>query len=307
MSFFQDKLRKSPSKLSENQELILERIKSREKRVQEAKNTLSNVFENFRKEKKKEITEISGPFKVNEVDHYILVAFKRKFLGRKGKLTRIKMVKNDGEIVKEEETAKKILLTSLFQALIQNFPVHMIIRDELNKDLFFIKKFSSLIENGHLIIHMGQEIINITLSHELLNPEEEKQFMVEICKNFHSSVDNLLSSIAEYSEVIEKLSDLEINILSDPSDEDINKWLKLKGEQISMVENLEKNRNDYISSSKKVLEKISTSENIYLINKIFENSKSFLDQIENASHGLSNFIIQTNQVVENALMPLWQR
>lgn len=307
MSFFQEKLRKPPLKLSESQELLLERIKSREKRVQEAKNTLSNAFKSFQKEKNKEITEISGPFKVDETDHYILVAFKRKFLGRKGKLTRITVIKNDGEIVKEEETAKKTLLTSLFQALIQSIPTHMIIRDELRKDSFFLEKFSSLLENGSLVIDTTKTDITITINPELLEPtKEEKQLKLDICKNLLSSTDNLLSSIAEYSEIIEKLSDLEIDIISDPSFESIIDWLKLTEEQISTAENLTKVKNDHISASKKFLEKISTSEHIALINKIFEQSISFLNKIENMSEDLTKIITQTNNVLESILIPLWQ-
>ena len=300
MSFFQEKLREPPLKLSESQELLLERIKSREKRVQEAKNTLSNAFKSFQKEKNKEITEISGPFKTNDVDYYILVAFKRKFLGRKGKLTRITVIKNDGEIVKEEETAKKILLTSLFQALIQSIPAHMIIRDELRKNSFFIEKFSSILEKGSLLIDTGKNVINITISPELLEAEKEEK------QTKSDSYENLLSSIVEYFEIIEKLSDLEVDIISDPSFESIIDWLELTEEQISSTENLAKVRNDYISISKKFLEKISTSEHISLINKIFEQSISFLNKIENMSEDLVKIITKTNDVLESILIPLWQ-
>lgn len=307
MSFFKKKLRQPPLKLSESQELLLERIKSREKRVQEAKKAISNAFKSFQKEKNKEITEVSGPFKVNDADHYILVAFEKKFLGRKGKLTRITVIKNDGEIVKEEGAVKKILLTSLFQALIQSIPAHMIIRDELRKDSFFLEKYSSLLENGTLLIDTRKTVINITISPELLEPtKEEKQLKLDICKNLISSIDNLLSSISEYSEVTEKLSDLEIDIISDPSSETIIDWLKLTEEQISTAKNLTKVRNDYISASKKFLEKISTSEHISLINKIFEQSISFLNKIEKMSEDLAKIITQTNDVLDSILIPLWQ-
>ena len=300
MSFFQEKLREPPLKLSENQELLLERIKSREERVQEAKNTLSSAFKSFQKEKNKEITEISGPFKVNEIDHYILVAFKRKFLGRKGKLTCITVIKNDGEILKEEESAKKILFTSLFQALIQSIPAHMIIRDELRKGSLFIEKFSSLLENGSLLVETRENVINITISPELLEPEKEEK------QPKSKSYENLLSSIVEYSEIIEKLSNLEIDIISDPSFESIIEWLELTEEQFSTAENLTKVRTDYISISKKFIEKISNSEHISLINKIFEQSISFLNKIENMSEDLTKIITQTNDVLESILIPLWQ-